>query len=67
MLAGVVKRVGPDHLQVIAINYRDEYEPFKYVVKVLKDYPITFLRDAQQQDREEVRRPGHSTHDHHRP
>ena len=46
VLAGVVKRVGPDHLQVIAINYRDEYEPFKYVVKVLKDYPITFLRDG---------------------
>jgi thiol-disulfide isomerase/thioredoxin len=46
VLAGVVKRVGPDHLQVLAINYRDQNEPFKYVVKVLKDYPITFLRDA---------------------
>jgi thiol-disulfide isomerase/thioredoxin len=44
VLAGVVKQVGPDHLQVIAINYRDEYEPFKYVVNVLKEYPITFLR-----------------------
>ena len=44
VLAGVVKQVGPDHLQVIAINYRDEYEPFKYGVNVLKDYPITFLR-----------------------
>jgi len=44
VLAGVVKQVGPDHLQVIAINYRDEYEPFKYAVNVLKDYPITFLR-----------------------
>jgi thiol-disulfide isomerase/thioredoxin len=46
VLAGVVKQVGPDHLQVIAINYKDEYEPFKYVVKVLKDYPITFMRDG---------------------
>ena len=46
VLAGVVTRVGPDQLQVLAINYRDENEPFKYVVKVLKDYPITFLRDA---------------------
>ena len=46
VLAGVVKQVGPDHLQVIAINYHDEKEPFKYVVNVLKDYPITFLRDA---------------------
>jgi thiol-disulfide isomerase/thioredoxin len=44
VLAGVVTRVGPDHLQVLAINYRDEYEPFKYVVNVLKDYPIIFLR-----------------------
>lgn len=44
VIASVVKQVGPDHLQVIAINYRDEYEPFKYVVKVLKDYPITFMR-----------------------
>lgn len=46
LLAGVVKRVGPDHLQVIAINYRDDYEPFKYVANVLRDYPITILRDA---------------------
>jgi thiol-disulfide isomerase/thioredoxin len=45
VLAGVVKRVGPDQLQVIAINHRDEYERFKYVVKVLKDLPITVLRD----------------------
>src|SRR6188768_958626 len=44
VLAGVVTRVGPDHLQVLAINYRDENEPFKYVVNVLKDYPIIFLR-----------------------
>ena len=44
VLANVVKQVGPDHLQVIAINYRDEYEPYKYVLKVLKDYPIVFLR-----------------------
>ena len=44
VLAGVVQSAGPDHLQVIAINYRDEYEPFKYVVNVLKDYPIVFLR-----------------------
>jgi thiol-disulfide isomerase/thioredoxin len=45
VIAGVVKRVGPDHLQVIAINHRDEYERFRYVVKVLKDLPITMLRD----------------------
>src|SRR5436190_14754394 len=32
ILAGLVKRVGPDHLQVLAINHRDEAEPFKYVV-----------------------------------
>jgi thiol-disulfide isomerase/thioredoxin len=45
LLAGVVKRVGPDQLQVIAINYRDEPERFKYVANVLKDIPITILRD----------------------
>jgi thioredoxin-related protein len=28
-----------------AINYRDEYEPFKYVGKVLEDLPITVMRD----------------------
>jgi thiol-disulfide isomerase/thioredoxin len=45
VLAGVVKRVGPDRLQVIAVNFKDELKPFKYVVDVLKDYPITILRD----------------------
>ena len=45
VLAGVVKRVGPDQLQVIAVNFQDELKPFKYVVDVLKDYPITILRD----------------------
>ena len=44
VLAGVVKQVGQDHLQVIAINYRDEYQSFKHVVNVLKDYPIIFMR-----------------------
>ena len=46
VLAGVVKRVGPEHLRVFAINFHDEAEPFKYVANVLKDYPITILRDA---------------------
>jgi len=44
VLAGVVKQVGPDQLQVIAVNHRDEVERFRYVVNVLKDYPITFLK-----------------------
>jgi thiol-disulfide isomerase/thioredoxin len=47
VLAGVVKRVGLDHLKVIAVNFQDETKPFKYVVNVLKDYPITILRDAK--------------------
>lgn len=46
VLAGVVKRVGPEKLKVIAINFRDEAGPFKYVVDVLKDLPITMVRDA---------------------
>ena len=45
VLAGVVKRVGPDQLQVIAVNFHDEPKPFKYVADVLKDFPITILRD----------------------
>ena len=45
VLAGVVNRVGPDQLQVIAINYHDELKPFKYVVDALKGHPITILRD----------------------
>ena len=45
VLAGVVKRVGPDRLQVIAINFHDESKPFKLVVDILKDIPITILRD----------------------
>jgi thiol-disulfide isomerase/thioredoxin len=44
VLAGVVKQVGPGQLQVLAINHRDQAEPFKYVVNVLKDYPIKFLK-----------------------
>lgn len=44
VLANVVKHVGPEHLQVIAINYRDENQSFRKVVKLLKDYPVNFLR-----------------------
>ena len=44
VLAGVVKQVGPDQLQVLAVNHHDEPERFKYVVNVLKEFPITFLR-----------------------
>lgn len=44
VLAGVVKQVGPDHLQVLAVNHRDEVRPFRYVVGVLKDYPIKFMK-----------------------
>ena len=46
VLAGVAKRVGPDQMKIIAINYHDESKPFRMVVDILKDYPITMLRDA---------------------
>ncbi len=46
VLAGVVKRVGPEHLQIVAINFQDERKPFEYVVNVLKDFPIRILRDS---------------------
>jgi thiol-disulfide isomerase/thioredoxin len=53
VLAGVVKRVGPDQLQVIAVNFHDETKPFKYVVDVLKNYPITILRDQNRKTSKE--------------
>ena len=46
MLAGVAKRVGPDQLKIIAINFKDHPERFKAVVKILESHPITMLRDA---------------------
>jgi thiol-disulfide isomerase/thioredoxin len=46
VLAGVAKKVGPDHLTLIAINYHDELRPFNQVAKVLKTLPITIMRDS---------------------
>jgi thiol-disulfide isomerase/thioredoxin len=46
VLAGVAKRVGPEHMKIIAINFQDDVNRFRFVVDVLKDYPITMLRDA---------------------
>jgi thiol-disulfide isomerase/thioredoxin len=46
VLAGLARRVGGDHMKIIAINFQDDAKRFKYVVEVLKDYPITMLRDA---------------------
>jgi thiol-disulfide isomerase/thioredoxin len=45
VLAGLARRVGPDHMKIIAINFEDDANRFKFVVDVLKDYPITMLRD----------------------
>src|SRR5262245_38238867 len=46
VLAGVAKRVGADHMKIIAINFHDDAKRFRMVVDILKDYPITMLRDA---------------------
>jgi thiol-disulfide isomerase/thioredoxin len=46
VLATVAKKVGPEHLKIIAINYRDDQKPFKQVAKILSDFPITILRDS---------------------
>jgi thiol-disulfide isomerase/thioredoxin len=46
VLAGVAKRVGPDHMKIIAINFHDDTSRFRAVVKILQDYPITMLRDG---------------------
>lgn len=46
VLASVARRVGPQHMKIIAINFKDQAKPFSMVVDILKDYPITMLRDA---------------------
>lgn len=46
VLAGVAKRVGPEHMKIIAINFHDDNSRFRAVVKILADYPITMLRDG---------------------
>jgi thiol-disulfide isomerase/thioredoxin len=46
ILANVVKKVGPDHLKLIAINYHDEQKPFRIIADALKTLPITVLRDS---------------------
>ena len=46
ILANVAKKVGPEHLKVISINYRDEPKPFRIIADALKTLPITILRDA---------------------
>src|SRR3954471_22964213 len=46
ILAAVVKKVGPDHLKLIAINYQDEQKSFRLIADALKTLPITILRDS---------------------
>jgi thiol-disulfide isomerase/thioredoxin len=46
VLANVAKHVGPDHLKLIAINYKDEPKPFKAVAGALRKLPIIVVRDA---------------------
>jgi thiol-disulfide isomerase/thioredoxin len=46
VLANVAKHVGPEHLKLIAINYKDEPKPFKAVAGALKNLPIIVVRDA---------------------
>jgi thiol-disulfide isomerase/thioredoxin len=46
ILASIAKKVGPEHLKVISINFHDEQKPFWAVANALKTLPITILRDA---------------------
>jgi len=46
ILANVATKVGPDHLKVISINFKDEQKPFRIIADALKTLPITILRDA---------------------
>ncbi len=47
VLASLAKKVGSDHLKIIAINYEDAPKPFRQIVEILADFPITILRDAK--------------------
>lgn len=46
VLANVAKKVGPEHLTLIAINYKDDPRPFKQVAEALRKLPITVVRDS---------------------
>jgi thiol-disulfide isomerase/thioredoxin len=46
ILANVAKKVGPEQLKVISINFKDEPKPFRIIADALKTLPITILRDA---------------------
>ena len=46
ILANIVKKVGPDHLKVISINFQDDQKNFRIIADALKTMPITILRDA---------------------
>ena len=41
-------------------------KPFKFVVNVLKDYPITILRDQNSKTAKKFDVQGDPAHDHHR-
>lgn len=47
ILANAAKQVGPDHLKLIAINYKDEPKPFKAVAGALKKLPIIIDRNGK--------------------
>ena len=46
IIANIAKKVGPEHLKIISINFHDEQKPFKLIADALKTLPITILRDA---------------------
>jgi thiol-disulfide isomerase/thioredoxin len=46
ILANIAKKVGPDHLKVISINFHDEPKPFRIIADAMKTLPITILKDA---------------------
>jgi thiol-disulfide isomerase/thioredoxin len=46
ILANIAKKVGPDHLKVISINFHDEPKPFRIIADAMKTLPITILKDS---------------------
>lgn len=47
ILGKLQKAVGRDHLEVIAINYKEERREFRSVIRANKDIDLTYVHDAR--------------------
>ena len=47
VLEAIQRQVGPDHLRVLAVNYRQSKRQFRKTTDILKDYELTFAFDKK--------------------